>query len=464
MSGFGNFGSEPSAVAGRRSGLRAALSSSAGLAAFWLAVSLANNAQGAGFYLQEQEARGIGRANAGSAAVADDPSTVFWNPAGMTHLDSAAADISAVLLLPEIHFSDRGTTATTPGSGGAPVPVTGGNGGNPFGPSPVPNVHVAYPLLDKQLWIGLGVTAPFGLKPEYNDSWFGRYESTETSLQVINVGPAVAYKVNNMLSIGGGIDIQYSDAKLKSRIPDPLNPGGPTAATDARFRADGDAFAVGFNAGVTVTPAEGTRLGLHYRSAVTHELEGDVTIGGLTGPLAGANGRSSMKADLKLPDIVGFGIAQKVTPELTLLGQVNYFNWSRYEAVRFRFDDGSPDLVSTQNYKDSWSFAIGAEYQLNDKWTVRGGFQYDQTPSSDATWFSSRVADADRYYVAVGATYRFSDMLSVDVGYAHAFMDQARIDRTDTFFGGTPVASSVTTRGKSEGGFDILGAKAVLRF
>ena len=382
----------------------------------------------------------------------------------MTNLGSAQADVGVTVLLPETHFKNQGSTVTTPGSGGVAVPIANGDGGNPFSASPIPNIHVAYPLLDKRLWIGIGITAPFGLQPEYDDNWFGRYESTETSLQVVNLGPAVAYKVNDYLSVGGGIDIQYADATLKSRIPNPLVPGGPTAATDARFKAEGDSFSVGFNLGVTVTPVEGTRLGLTYRSAVTHELNGDVQIGGLTGPLAGSNSKSSMKADLNLPDIVGLGIAQRISPELTLLGQVNWFNWSRYESVVFKFDNGQPDLVNAQNYKDSWSFALGAEYRLNDAWTIRGGFQYDETPTRDAEFFSSRVPDGNRYYLTLGTTYRFSETLALDLAYAHAFLTESDINRTDIVFGGTPVQSSVATRGKTDGYFDVIAAKLVWKF
>lgn len=424
----------------------------------------ATETQAAGFYLQEQTGRGIGRANAGSAAVADDASTVFFNPAGMTHLQAAEVNLGVTILLPRVDFSNRGSTASSPGTLGTAAPIRGNDGGNPFDPTPVPNLFVAYPVLDKQLWVGFALSAPFGLKLDYNDDWFGRYESTNTELKTIDLAPSIAYKINDMFSIGGGLNIQYASARLESRIPNPFTPGGPTAETDGNFLVEGESWAVGFNAGVTFTPVQGTRIGLHYRYGITQEIEGDTKVTGLTGPLAGGNGRTKMKADLDLPDVLSLGVAQQITPQLTLLGQVNYFNWDRFKELRIRTRNGAPDQVRPQKYENSWSAAIGAEYQLNQNWSFRGGFQYDESPTEDPRFFSTRVPDADRYFAAIGATYRFSDRVSLDLSYAHVFLDDARINRTDTFFDGTPVATTTTTRGKSEAHFDVISVKGALRF
>ncbi|WP_119459846.1 outer membrane protein transport protein [Rhodospirillaceae bacterium SYSU D60014] len=422
------------------------------------------NAQAAGLYFQEQGAVGIGRANAGSAAAADDESTIFFNPAGMTNLDGASLALSTTFLMPRADFSNEGSTATTPGNSGAPAPISGGDGGNPFGVTTIPNLYVVSPVAGRDLWLGFSVTAPFGMKLEYDDDWFGRYESTYTDLQVIDFGPSVAYRVSDSLSIGGGLDIQYANATLENRIPDPMNPGGPTAATDGNFRAKGDSFALGFNVGLTFTPVPSTRFGVHYRHGTSHELEGDTTTSGLTGPLAGANGRSDMKADLDLPAVIGVGVAHELTSRLTLLGQFNYFTWSEYEEVRIRYDDGSPDVVREQNYDDSISVAVGAEFDLDQRWTLRGGFQYEETPTTDPSFRSTRVPDGDRYYVTAGASYAFSDNFSVDFAYAHVFVKDGRIDRTDTYFDGTGLDTSVTTSATYEGGFDVVAVKGVWSF
>src|SRR3546814_14969654 len=120
-------------------------------------------------------------------------------------------------------------------------------------------------------------------------------------------------------------------------------------------------------------------------------------------------------------------------------------------------------MVREQNYDDSISVAVGAEFDLNPRWTFRGGFQYEETPTTDPSFRSTRVPDGDRYYVTAGASYAFSDNFSVDLAYAHVFVKDGQIDRTDTYFDGTPVATSVMTSDTYQGGFDVVAGKGVWR-
>ncbi|MFP4243752.1 MAG: OmpP1/FadL family transporter, partial [Ectothiorhodospira sp.] len=228
----------------------------------------------AGFYIQEQSVSGLGRAFAGEAAVARDASTVFFNPAGMTHLSGPELQLASHLLMPKAEVENDGSTVTTPGTGGAPAPVTGGSGGNPYDPTPVPNLFYARPL-NADTWIGFGVTAPFGLVNDYDEDFFARYDSTETDLKVLNLQPSLAYRVSERLSIGGGLDIQRAKATLKSAIPDPTVHGGPTVATDGEQRLDADSWDFGFNLGLTWQATPATRLGAHYRQGIEHELDGE---------------------------------------------------------------------------------------------------------------------------------------------------------------------------------------------
>ncbi len=172
-------------------------------------------ADAAGFYIKEQSVTGLGRAFAGESAVAEDASTIFFNPAGMTRLQGPEATAGVHLLVPRADLENRGSSSSVRTPAGAPTrPISGSDGGNPYDPTPVPNAYFAYPLMDRDLWVGLGVSAPFGLANKYDADWFGRYDSIETDLLTIDIAPSVAYKVLDWVSIGGGIDIQYADAKL----------------------------------------------------------------------------------------------------------------------------------------------------------------------------------------------------------------------------------------------------------
>ncbi len=179
-----------------------------------LSAALPHNADAAGFYIQEQSVKGLGSAFAGSVTSLDDASVVYFNPAGMTKLDRAQVNGGVHMLVPSAKLSNNGSTFNAAPSGG-------GSGGNPYNPTPVPNGFAVMPLnSDQSLWAGIGVTAPFGLANDYGDSWFGRFDSTKTELTTINIQPSLAYKVNDWLSIGAGVDVQYAKANLEAVVSD----------------------------------------------------------------------------------------------------------------------------------------------------------------------------------------------------------------------------------------------------
>ncbi len=155
----------------------------AGKLIVWISIvttlSAGGDAFASGFYLTQQSARSVGRAAAGQVAGADDAATVTANPAGMTELGGAQIMGGASVLIADTSFRNRGSAATTPGTGGAPFAYAGDNGGNPFQPEAVPNVYAAIPLSGTPLWFGIGVTSPFGLSLDYGADWFGRYDFIE---------------------------------------------------------------------------------------------------------------------------------------------------------------------------------------------------------------------------------------------------------------------------------------------
>ena len=308
----------------RFGGVSMPLFASARPVAFTSALALLGGVQtadAAGFYIKEQSVTGLGRAFAGESAVSEDASTIFFNPAGMTRLQGPEASAGVHLLVPRADLENRGSSSSSPAG---TLPIGGSDGGNPYDPTPVPNAYFAYPVMGRDLWVGLGVSAPFGLANKYDANWFGRYDSIETDLLTINIAPSVAYKVLDWVSIGGGIDIQYADAKLVNAVF-----AGPTAP-DVISNVEGDDWAVGYNVGVLFEPLPTTRVGVHYRSRIDHTLEGDVKLtqaGALRSNLPGT-------ADLDLPDIIAVGFAHDVTPALTVMAEYNWYGWSSFKEIR----------------------------------------------------------------------------------------------------------------------------------
>jgi long-chain fatty acid transport protein len=409
-----------------------------------------------GFALREASPGSVGRAFAGEGAIADTAATVWYNPAGMTRLEGFNTVAGAHLLFINSRQFDRGSTRSVPGLA-APLPTGGADGGNPFNPVVfVPTLYGTMQLSDR-LTAGIGVNAPFGLRVDYDDGWFGRYDSLRSELATYNVQPSLAWKISDSLSVGGGVSIQYIEAELTNALPN-LSPLAP----DGRARIKGDDISLGWNIGLTFD-AGPARLGAHYRSRVKHELKGSFETSGLLGPLAGANRTVDARAPITLPDSLAFSAVVTPYTGLRLLGTVEWTNWSLFDAIRVQDTNGGPISTSTQGYSDSWSFHFGSEYDVTDRWTLRAGFAADSTPTSD-TYRSSRVPDGDRTWLTAGATMRLNDSLAVRLSYAHVFVTAETLDRTDTFYEGTPAAVETVLRSRNRGNVDMLGADVTLRF
>lgn len=388
----------------------------------------------AGFYIQEQSVKGLGSAFAGSTTSIDDASTLYFNPAGMTKLKGAQANVGVNVLLLDGDVDDTGTNAPP----GQPL---GGSGGNPYSISAVPNLYGVLPITDK-LWGGLGVSAPFGLANEYNDGWFGRYDSTETELTTINITPAFGFEATDWLSIGGGVDIQYADADLRSAI-------FVGAGNEGISKLEGDDWSVGYNLGFQIKPTEKTDIGFHYRSSIEHTLDGKITVEG-TGV---ADSVTQGSADLNLPDIASFGIGHNITDKTRIMGQATWFGWNNFQDITAISDAGAVLSQVVQNYQTTWAFAVGAEHYLNEKWTIRAGYQYDETPTTDE-FRTSRTPDGDRNWFSGGATYKLNDKIDLDFAATYITVGDETINVTRNTAVAPALASNV--RADTSGQVGIL--------
>ncbi len=424
------------------------------------AAAVSTGANAAGFYIQEQSVSGLGTAFAGASADTPDASTIFYNPAGMTELDGMQAYFGANVLFPSADFDNDGSTIATPGTGGAAVPIVGNDGGNPFDAEIVPQAYFATPLWDNRVWAGIGVSAPFGLANEYDEGFVGRYNSTKNELRTIDIEPALAWKATNWLSIGGGLSIQYVDANLQNAIPFP-GLGGPSTATDGRTRLTGDDWSTSLNLGVLLKPTDTTKIGVNFREGTSHTLKGDIDT---TLPLGVPGGGTTISvpgsAELDLPNMIQTGISQKVTDELTLLGSVNWYEWSNFNDIPINSPAGLS--ISEQGYENTWGFAVGARYRLNDQWLLKTGVQYDQTPT--VTEFrSTRIPDGDRLWFAAGATYSLTQNIDLDFSGAYiTIVGKERIDLSDNPTAALGVATTATTTGDSSG--DVFVGAAAVKF
>ncbi len=425
------------------------------------ALLIAGAASAGGFYIQEQSAAGVGRAQAGNVAIADDASTIYFNPAGLTQLPGVQIDQGIDLIIPDAKLTDLGTTDHSAFSG--PSKPQGGDGGNPGSATPIPDFFLSAQIPDSPVTLGFGVTAPFGFASKFEQNSFARYDSIDSFVETIDFQPTIGVKLNDWLSIGLGLDEQYAYVKLRSAVPDPITPG--VIATDGRLTLSGHTWSTGFNGGLLIQPDPDTNIGLSYRYGIQHNIRGSLTVANLQGLVAVANQQVTGTAALDLPDVIQAGIARKLTPDLTLLAEFDYYTWSNFQAINIHTT--SPllgNLVTQENYKDTYSFALGAEYQLDSQWKLRGGIKYDQTPTVDQ-FRDTRVPDGDRFWLATGFHYQWDEHIGFDFSYAHIFVTDSNINISRSFYDTVPAIQTFSNiKAESSVSIDILTAGLSYKF
>ncbi|RKZ88632.1 MAG: transporter [Gammaproteobacteria bacterium] len=388
---------------------------------------------GAGFAVMEQSVTGLGRAFAGSAAVAEDASTIFFNPAGLTYLSHSQMAAGLNLISPQSDFNDEGSKTGF----GAPLTGREGDAGNL---AAVPNFYYAHRINDNTV-AGIGVNAPFGLVTEYSDNWKGRYHAIKSDLLTININPSIAFKPSDKLSLGFGVNLQYIDLELTQAVDfGTICAGVPAAcaapqANDGKAKLTADDWSWGYNLGLIFQATEATRLALAYRSKISHHLTGD---GKFTTPTNAQGVASflnftdaSISGDVDLPESASLAVHHQVNEQWAVMADASWTRWDRFEELAISSPDPTNPLNSTkeENWDNSMRYGLGLTYAYNDKWTFRSGVAFDETPISDE-YRTARIPGEDRTWVALGASYNYSETITIDAGYTHIFVSDPEINET----------------------------------
>lgn len=386
-----------------------------------LALAFSSAASAAAFQLWEQNASGLGLAYAGSAAIADNAGTVFFNPAGLTQLSGIQLSAGIAGVRPSYRFANQGSTGGLLGSG---------NGGDAGGWGGVPNVYLAARLAPN--WsLGLGISVPFGLATEYDANWLGRAQAIKSEIRTVNYNPSLAYRLNDTVSLGLGINYQTIDAEMTSYTPAGL------------YRVKGDDAAWGWNAGALFTLSPAMRLGLSYRSAIDYRLSGTRSLGASS---------AAATADVKLPDTFILSVWQQVSDRWEAMGDWSYTRWSTIDKLQIRGSFGTD--VEPFNYGNSWRIAWGAAYKANDAVKLKFGIAYDRTPVQDG-FRTARVPDNDRLWLSLGGRWNAGAYGVVDLGYSYLYARDPGIEQSKL---------GTTLRGKYDASAHVLGIQYSVGF
>lgn len=421
---------------------------------------ITTQASASAFQLFEQDGGSyLANFHAGYAASAVDATTAFYNPAGLTRFKNQQVVLAGINVLTDFKYT--GTVGVNTINMGTPAPVVGQGGGYSF----VPALNYVAPISD---WVAFGfsVVVPFGLKTDYGTSTIIRYVATETSVNVVDVSPSLAFKFNRF-SLGAGFDIQKMHAEFNS-VATITDVNSDTLSTN---KADGTGY--GYHLGALYEFNDCSRVGLSYHSQVVHHLSGTSRLEGpLADPLAAAlEGKldnvstSHASTGVTLPAYTALSVYQKVMPSLALMGTAAYTQWSSFKSIILNsvaglvpsdgfLEPGTIQVEIPQNYHNTWVFSVGADYYATDSVTLRGGFGYDQTPVRSA-YRDVRLPDGNRFVIALGGHYQATRCVGVDLGWIHVFVNEVNVHPPIQVAG--PL--EVTTNGKAKGGADVYGAQ-----
>ena len=367
--------------------------------------AVSTSAMAAGFQLTEQSVVSMGRSHAGAGIVGDDVSAVWYNPAGMTLLPGTQFQISSTVVDLDIDY--KGFDGTTE------------NGRDK--PAPIPAFFVSHQLTDN-LWAGLAITSPYGMKIRYSSDWTERDRGISGSIMTVDINPNIAWKATEWFSIGAGVSAMYTHSKIKNGLPAQL------AGPGAEFEYKGSDWMFTYNAGIMLSPLETLRFGISYRSAAHVHAKGDYTVRGM--------GRAQTNygyGDLTTPETVMITGTWETTPWLRLSALARWANWKNFKDMRFytNADDGIYSQLPSQlsytlshmtlenNWKSVWLLSLGADIKVNDQWTIRGGIALETDPIHDQTKRTALIPDTKRLWLTCGVSWAPTKNWQIDAAYGH---------------------------------------------
>ena len=437
-------------------------------------VLAAGQADASGFQIRENSVKNLGRANAGTAVAWGDASVVLNNPAAMSNLDRTTFQADVTVIDLTASFDGSGTTAL-----GAPGgPLTGGDGGDPGDATPVPAMAFVFPLsgsLDA-VTLGASVSAPFGLKTEYDADWMGRYDAITSDVQIVDLTLSASIEFTEQFSLGAGVIFEQADVTLTKAIDfgtalcaaqnpmncfNPLYPFHPQQQ-DGLIEVTGDSTGIGFVVGAQFKLTDNFHVGYSHRTEIKQDLEGtaDFTMpASVAGTFSGMGihdyDDGDIWATLVVPSVDTLSVRWNVSDNTRLMADAQLTGWSSLPSVDIYRMDGSPVGNEAFEWKDSWFYSIGGEWDYSDAFTFRAGVGYDETPTNDEHR-TPRLPDNNRTVYTLGMTWNVSEALSVDAAYMRVEIDSPTVD--------THSSSSSNLVGSFDGHADLLGVSAQYRF
>jgi long-chain fatty acid transport protein len=394
-----------------------------------LVVLAAASVHAGGLWLYEEATPDMGVGGAGRQAAGLDASTASGNPAAMTRLDRSQMEGGFLGLYVDSKFDVKNATF-------------GGNGGGNAGYfTPAGSLYYVHSV-NPDLKLGVGVGSYFGLGLNYSNDWAGRYYAQRVSFTTAAVNPTIGYRIARWLSIGGGASVVSGNLSARVAVNTLVEPG------DGRLKYDASDVGYGYNLGALFELSPQTRLGITYISQVDLDFKDDMRFKNIEGTVLGAALEASGVADSrlkikwKIPAQLAVGAYHAFTDRLSLVGTVNWQNWSKFAQPEISVSDAN-NVTANLGYRDTYHLGLGVYYRVANPWLLMAGFGYDTSPTSSSDERSPSLPLGATYRYAAGVQYDWNKDFSIGLAYTLIDAGKAKINRS-----GGPL------RGDLEGDYD----------
>ena len=457
---------------------------------------MTTGAHASGYRFGSQSVAAQGTADA-SGAEANDASTIFYNPAGMSRLEGTQISAGATVVVPHSSYTDTGSTRFT-GS------RTGGTQASGYAPDAVaaPSLYATKKLND-QWTVGLGLFVPYGAKLDYGSTWNGRYALTDVLVEAITINPSVSFKLNQHHSFGFGIDAEHMKAELGQAVDVPGtiaalrtpanaaqgaalirqitalggNPALLATAGDGRGENEVKDWGYGFNLGYLFTLDENTRFGLSYRSSISHNMRGSTlwdfsnstSDRVVNGVLAAASHRANSAAlvSLRTPDTLSANVFHQFDSKWAGMADVTWSRHNRLGNLNIEFPGTTEGAeVIRQQWKNTVRVAAGGNYAYNENLTLRAGVAFDESPVQNAELRHPALPDSDRMQYSLGMNWKLDARSSIDLAYSYVDFKDAQVNYTNlcNTLSRTCTGNGETTRGTYKTHLSLIGVSYNYKF
>lgn len=417
--------------------------------------AVSSTASAAGFQLAEYSATGLGRAYAGEAAMADNASAQWRNPAMLTYLEGTQVSVGAIYVNPNLDV-DGSVDGRASG-----LPVSSASSDDFAHDAVIPNLYISHRYTEK-LAVGLAFGTNYGMETDLGTGFSASHFGDEASITTVEANLNVGYQLTETVSVGGGIRYVMGEGSFGATTPknNVFAPAGVTQGTTLKYM-EGDDTAWGWQIGAAWQLNPNHRIGVSYKSAVDLTLAGDANIFDPSSRLV-LDDTGSM--DLTLPQTAEIASYHQLTEQLALHASFNWTDWSSFKQLYADLDNLPSQTVKVENWKDNYRFAVGATYQVDPKLTLRTGVAYDTSAVSDKNR-TITIPETDRTWLSLGASYDFTKQFTLDGGFTYIIAKDAPITESRGYASDN-AAQAVGGQfvGETSGHVWLIGVQANYRF